>query len=202
MDKITLYKNALYKYIKKEDNIEYNDDDLIIGILFLIIMNRYCKNSNINGHGYYISHAIIKNYYLIKNNKDIDLKIILSNIIKNIEYIKSRNDDAKTNIIINNFMYISKEIIKICDEIKNNEFDKQVNLLYYLMLLLAEYITIGEYYNPNMIKLGEYFSFIILSKNKNKEYYDYYELLKDSLDNLNIKGESINKFLEYVNQKN
>jgi len=204
MNKINLYKDALIKYIQKSDNYNYNDHELSIGILFLIIMNRYCKNNNINAHGYFISHAFIKNYNYILNNQSVNISIIIDNIIKNIEYIATRNNVLIIKKITNNFYFVSKEIIKIFNDInteKNHDIFYKTSKFLYIVLLISEFITTGEYDNPNMIKLGEYFAYFLLTNFKCinvKDFQRYNDLLIESLDNLNLNSETIQQLLLFI----
>lgn len=125
--KMELYCNGINKFISSQNNNftqkNFTLDENIIGILFLTEMNRYCKNSNISLHGYYVGYSLINIYHeLIKNlmlNKKIDYSVLImfyNNLACNIDYINSRVDKNKkinTNKII-------LEITPLLDEILFN----------------------------------------------------------------------------------
>ena len=109
-NKINLYKNAIIKFItlnklkinnfNKKKFQHLNDIEIIIGILFLTEMNRYCKKNNIIIHGYYISFGLINLFIEIINKiffkKEISNLVIINlikNISQNIEYLNSRIDN-------------------------------------------------------------------------------------------------------------
>ena len=213
--KINLYKNALVKFIKL-NNLEFNKNkekkinleklngeeilneenkvdncsiDILVGILFLTEMNRYCKKNNIQVHGYYISYSLINLFIKLRNFlyfggeiKAIEIINLIKNISINIEYFNTRID--KGNIILkkinNNYYNFMIELTKNLEELfnkdnleknnnsvlNNNFFIKNIRKLdenklskfFYILLMIAKYVGTGEYDEPNLIKLGQYYS--------------------------------------------
>ena len=146
-NKINLYKNAIIKFITlnklkinnfNKKNLEnLNDIEIIIGILFLTEMNRYCKKNNIIIHGYYISFGLINLFIEIINKiffkKEISCFVIINlikNISQNIEYLNSRIDN-------------------------NNKIKKKINLNYHNFILeLTKYLEIIVANNDTMSNIN------------------------------------------------
>ena len=198
MNKITLYKEALIKYIKKTENREYgNTKEISIGILFLIIMNRYCKIHNINGHGYFLSHSFIKNYVNLIQNNNYDILLFIRTLTENMNYIIERNKEDIGHKIKSNFYYIVQIVLEEEKILYNKSLFEKVTSFMYILLITAEYITTGDYYNPNMKKLGEYFAYFLINNNQKQHDYDLYNiLLKESLINLSLYSDSVKLFIQ------
>jgi len=172
LNNILLYKKAFDKFILtyKINLPTISEIEYLIPILFLTEMNRYCKINKISIHGYYIACALLSFYLSIKNyilyNKNINKDIITNffkNISLNIDYLNSRLDDSKLIKKKINFNYhnLIIEIIPIIDNIlminKKNNFLDFLSNFFYILLLLAKFMGTGEYKDPNLIKLGEYY---------------------------------------------
>ena len=161
MEKISLYKNSLIDFEKKERkkdyfncNVEFNEIDYIIGILFLTEMNIYCKLNNFTAHGYYMACSLM----VIFNN--------LSDIFKNDSKFDINNINLFWTSILKNSMHIKEKIINspsIKEQIKNkieNNFDK---------FMLEISLKVGTLINNN----EKYFQEILTNNNLNK--YDWME---------------------------
>lgn len=109
---LKLYKDGLKKFIDLQINQDnkwnkvkknlvnnLNNLDYIIGILFLTVMNHYCKTNNISIHGYYITSALVNLFLNIKNKifngkkiSNESIMFLFNNIASNIDYLNSRID--------------------------------------------------------------------------------------------------------------
>ena len=82
-------------------------------------------------------------------------------------------------------------------KLQNKSHFEKVTSFMYILLITAEYITTGDYYNPNMKKLGEYFAYFLINNNQKQHDYDLYNiLLKESLINLSLYSDSVKLFIQ------
>ena len=219
--KIELYKKSLINYIKNDklDNINY-----LIGILFLTEMNRYCKINKLCYHGYYISESIIYLFEHINqkiNNKNVDFyntnKFIL-NVCKNIKYINEQrieNIDIINEINQKLYLYIL-EISPYFDLINSkfdytyiNIIDKLLKPFFYILLITSKFISTGEYKEPNLLKIAEYYANILyvynlINDDNKQELYNLYTKHKTNLNlsmlQLNIYNDTIDEILTIIDK--
>ena len=219
--KIELYKESLKKYIKNE-NIEYIN--YLIGILFLTEMNRHCKMNKLYYHGYYIAESIVYLYEDIKNkiNKNKEFSInnnLISNICKNIKYLndqRTENEDIKYKINQNLYLFILEitphlnQMMSKLDTTYANIIDKLLKPFFYILLITSKFIASGEYKEPNLLKIAEYYANIIyvynminISEDK-QELYDLYTKHKTNLNvsilQLNIFNDTIDEILTLIDK--
>ena len=226
LNNILLYKKALDKFILtyKINISNISDIEYLIPILFLTEMNRYCKINKISIHGYYIASSILSLFINIKNNilyNKIICNEIITNFIKNIsiniQYLNSRLDDSKLIKKKINFNYhnLIIEIIPIINKIllinKKNELLDFLSNFFYILLIIAKFMGTGDYKDPNLIKLGEYYGnlftcCIILENNlldNNLQdlfetYISYKTILFESIYNNNYYSDTINEIIKYI----
>ena len=224
--KIELYKNSIIKFTKI-NNID--DIDYLVGIIFLSEMNKYCKNNNLNYHGYYITYPLILLYEEIKNNilysKIINKNIILDlyeGICKNIEYLNDRITDEKIKLNINKNLYllildIKNEFVNLFTEKSTHYINIIDNLLkpyFYILLKISSFIGSGDIsIQPNLYKLSEYYAnifytYIIILKKKNiddkqqlfENYTNNKTKLYESYLNLNNITNTIDEIINYIDK--
>lgn len=212
--KIDLYKESLKKYIKN-DNIEYIN--YLIGILFLTEMNRHCKLNKLYYHGYYISESIIYLYEDIKQkiikNKDISINNdFISNICKNIKYLneqRTENENIKSKINQNLYLFIL-EIIPYLNQITSkidlsyaNVIDKILKPFFYVLLITSKFMASGDYKEPNLFKIAEYYANIIYVYNMitiSEDKQDLYDLYTKHKTNLNVSILQLNIFNDTIDE--
>ena len=192
MDYIKQYKKSIINFSKKEN---LNEIEYCIGILFLSIMNKYCKDNDISYHGYFVADSfIILFIYIvnkIKNNNEDNIYTYLTfydKLIHNINYMNDRiNDkhDVKKNINNNFYKYtslINDYLIKI-NNYKYKKIESEYNYLmdnllipfFYVLFLTSKFMGSGIIENePNLLKISEYYSnifytYILLNNNLDKE---------------------------------
>ena len=251
LNNILLYKKAFDKFINinkiKINNI--SDIDYLIPILFLTEMNRYCKKNNIQIHGYYIStslmnifNKIVEMVYFDKEIQAIEIINLIKNISINVEYLNTRVDNnnkikKKINYNYHNFIIeLSKNLEELISykknfnksnvSIRNKKYDENVfSKFFFILLMIAKYIGSGEYDEPNLIKLGQYYSniFIIylrllykINDNKNEtdsismetesrsnltimeKFLNHKTVLLNSIINLQIHSDTIDEIIEFI----
>ena len=256
--KINLYKNALIKFIKlnNDETKEFdnkNNVEILIGILFLTEMNRYCKKNNIQVHGYYIAYSLINFFIKIKNMlylsgeiSALEILNLIKNISINIEYLNSRVDNTnkikkKINYNYHSFMIeLSKNIEELIEqsktefikdshekELKNSlilkNFKKRdeniLSKFFFILLMIAKYVGTGEYDEPNLIKLGQYYSNIFLiylrlifkigisdsessieseSKSTISYFMKHKTILINSIINLQYHSDTVDEIINYI----
>ena len=226
LNNILLYKKAFHKFITtykiKLPNI--TEIESLIPILFLTEMNRYCKINKISIHGYYIASTLLSFYLNIKNNilynKPITQNIITNffkNTSLNIDYLNTRLDDSKLIKKKINFNYhnLIIEITPIIEKIllinKKNDFLDFLSNFFYILLLLAKFMGTGEYKDPNLIKLGEYYGNLFICcimidcKLIDNNYQDLFEtylnyktILFESIYNNNYYSDTIDEIIKYI----
>lgn len=226
LNNILLYKKAFDKFILtyKINLPNISEIEYLIPILFLTEMNRYCKINKISVHGYYIASSLLSFYLSIKNsilyNKPITQNIITNffkNTSLNIDYLNSRLDDSKIIKKKINFNYhnLMIEITTVIDKIllinKKNNFIDFLSNFFYILLLLAKFMGTGEYSDPNLIKLGEYYGNIFiccimidckLIENNYQDlfetYLNYKTILFESIYNYNYHSDTIEEIIKYI----
>lgn len=228
---LNLYKKNLIKFVDSQndkiiniDNI--NDIDFIVGILFLTEMNRFCKNNKINIHGYYISYSFINIFIKIKtiilNHKNnftiFDINHFWTSISKNIDYLNNRecNINIKNKINFN----LSNLIIEISPFLNKiytfNKFSDNISILellsnfFYILLLTAYFMGTGNYNNPNLIRLADYYSNIFITyfqinynPNCDKQYIyenylNYINKLNYSIIELNLNSNTLDNIIKFI----
>ena len=226
LNNILLYKKAFDKFIStyKINLSNITEVEYLIPILFLTEMNRYCKINKISIHGYYIASSLLSFFISVKNyilyNKTIHHYVITNffkNISFNIDYLNSRLDDSKLIKKKINFNYhnLIIEIIPIIDKIllinKKNDFLDFLSNFFYILLLLAKFMGTGEYKDPNLIKLGEYYGNLFICcimldyKLVDNNYQDLFEtylnyktILFESIYNNNYYSDTIDEIIKYI----
>jgi hypothetical protein len=226
LNNILLYKKAFDKFITtyKINLPNITEIEYLIPILFLTEMNRYCKINKISIHGYYIASTLLSFYLNIKNNilynKPITQNIITNffkNTSLNIDYLNTRLDDSKLIKKKINFNYhnLIIEITPVIEKIllinKKNDFLDFLSNFFYILLLLAKFMGTGEYKDPNLIKLGEYYGnlficCIMIDCNLiNDNYQDLFEtylnyktILFESIYNNNYYSDTIDEIIKYI----
>jgi hypothetical protein len=226
LNNILLYKKAFDKFITSyKINLPLiSDIEYLIPILFLTEMNRYCKINKISVHGYYIASSILLLFINIKNhilynkiiNNDI-ITIFFKNISHNIDYLNSRLDDTKLIKKKINFNYhkLIIEITPIIDRIiiinKKSDFLDFLADFFYILLLIAKFMGTGEYKDPNLLKLGEYYGNLFICcimidcKLINDNYQDLFEtyfnyktILFESIYSNNYYSDTIDEIIKYI----
>lgn len=226
-NKILLYKNNLSKFISEQSNqiIELNNItelDYIIGILFLTETNRYFKNNKINIHCYYLAHTIINLFRKIQNY-NVDSKLFSSDDIThfmyslsyNIDYLNSRIDDnnivkIKINNNLSKFIVNILPIFSLIEKTNNTDSIIVFSKFFYILLQTAQFLGSGNYYNPNLIRLAEYYAhivttFINCNKNTNninniiiyENYLNYKSKLNYSIIELNLISDTLEEIIKF-----
>ncbi len=247
-EKIGLYKENLIKFIIEQKNKiiqigNIEEIDYIVGILFLTETNRYCKLNKITIHGYYIAFTFINIFNKIKKklNEDCefdmnDLSHFITSLSKNIDYLNSRIDISNPvkNKILNVFPKFNIEALNLLDEIfkykkninninlNNDYINDYINILskfFYLLLQTAKFMGSGNYNEPNLLRISEYYAnifFILLKSNdvnfinllNEKTYTEIYDnylnyknKLNYSLIELNLNSETLDEIIKYLDDQ-
>lgn len=221
-NKILQYRQSLNKFVKEQKIKiilieEITDLDYIIGILFLTEMNRICKLNKLNVHGYYVAHSLINIFHKLRLQKSLNSKDILhfmSSMSENITYCNTRISDTNIKSNINtNLNKIYTEILPILNnlsEIENcNDKIKLWSEFFYMLFLISEFMSSGNYFNPNLKRLGEYYANIfytvILSNQIDKNvdeiyenYVNYCDKLKYLFVEFQLNSETIEEIIKYI----
>ncbi len=220
MDKINLYKEGIISFNTKNNYKKYNtinlseysqNYDYLIGVLFLVEINRYCKQNKITMHGYYISQSLINLFikFNLEQINTIDVINFYKNLFANINYINERGNMPINikNSINNNIANLMEEITQYLESFITN---KNLNDFFYIILTIAKFLGTGEISNDqNLYKLGEYYAGIFnicttINKTNNinqiifDEYLSFKNKLKYSISFMQINSERIDEILAYL----
>lgn len=226
--KIANYKESLINFIqiqKSHIDIEkITQIDYFVGILFLTNMNCYCKSNKLSVHGYYIAIAFINIFMKIRTNNitTIDIINFYESVSQQIEYLNRRLNDNIKNTINNSLakyvIEVSRNLTKIIEYTMINEYNMKtdVNLLnnfFYVLLITAKFMGTGLMDEPNLFKIGEYYSnifivYLILIDNENvnnnekqllfNNYVDYKSKLKYSLCEMSLISGTTDEIMFYI----
>lgn len=222
--------------------------DYIVGILFLTETNRYCKLNKISIHGYYLSYTFINIFNKIRKklmfgyNFDIeDQTHFILSLSKNLNYLNSRVDNSNLikNKILNGFPKFQIDILTQFNEIittsghqintnetnkfcVNNCIESWISILskfFYLLLQIAKFLGSGNYNEPNLLRISDYYAniFYILLKSDDinfinglteksytevyDSYLNYKNKLNYSLIELNLNSETLDEIIKYLDNQ-
>ena len=209
--------------------------DYIVGILFLTETNRYCKLNKISAHGYYLAYTFINIFNKLRkiicksdNKKNLfginDILHYIISLSKNIDYLNSRTNSTnivRLNINSNIFKFQIEMIELLSDLIESVQIKIHTETIYsyyttifakffYLLLETAKFFGSGIYNEPNLKRLGEYYSIIFYTLfNENNEnyveiydnYLNYKNKLNYSLIELNLNSETLDEIIKYLDDR-
>lgn len=226
-------------------NIE--EIDYIIGILFLTETNRYCKLNKITIHGYYMAFTFINIFNKLRKrlNKGYNFEIcdgthFIISLSKNINYLSSRVDTSNPikNKILTTLPKFNIDILNLLNEIfefKKNHYESNNNKycdlccndcwisvlsnFFNLLLQTAKFLGSGNYNEPNLLRISEYYAnifyiliksddinFINLLNNKTfteiyDNYLNYKNKLNYSLIELNLNSQTLDEIIKYLDKQ-
>lgn len=198
MTKILGYKNNINSFlIKNKQNIELDELNTLMCVLFLTNFYKHSKKSNLSYHGYYSLIGLLSLYKEIENNiiteTTIDnnkiSNIVIIQICKNIQYLNEKinyKNESKKKISKNLpefILVINNNIEKIIDS-QNIYLKATSNLKYFFIILwsLSYFMGTGEILQ-NYEKICEYYACIFYAGLCVKKKETVCELLNNYLDN-------------------
>lgn len=235
-EKLNLYTLNLIDFITKQPEYKqivsydsFDQIDYIIGILFLTEMNRYCKLNKINIHGYYLAYSMMVLFRDIRcfqqKLKSLDYSThFITMLCSNINYMNDRVDPSNNvkNKINQNQSRLLIKVLPMINYILENICVVESNIIlskfFYVLLQTAQFMGSGNYNEPNLLRLSEYYANIfyswIYSSNQmtatptpaqSVEFYDNYLNYKNkliySLIELNLNSETIDALIAHVDRE-
>lgn len=231
-EKLNLYTLNLIDFITRQSESKqiisyelFEQIDYVVGILFLTEMNRYCKLNKINIHGYYLAYSVMVLFRNIRCSqqklKSLDYSThFITMLCSNINYMNDRVDASNSvkNKINQNQSKLIIGVLPIINYILENICVVEINIIlskfFYVLLQTAQFAGSGNYNEPNLLRLSEYYTNIFYSwiyssnqmtASQSVEFYDNYLNYKNkliySLIELNMNSETIDALIAHVDRE-
>lgn len=234
-EKLNLYTLNLMGFIDGQpasriidiDHDSFEQIDYVIGILFLTEMNRYCKINKMSIHGYYLAYFMMGLFHAIRNPQQKSNPLnysthFITMLCSNMNYMNDRVDPSNSvkNIINQNQSRLLIKVFPIVNYISENlsasttMCSTTLSKFFYVLLQTAKFMGSGNYDEPNLLRLSEYYTNIFYSwmystnqmtPDESIEFYDNYLSYKNkliySLIELNLSSETIDVLIAHVDRQ-